>query len=721
VVFAHPVALRAQTALPEVVVNAPKPSAKRLAPRQLRAAPSHAGRVVPSQTESGVAAQIRNFDQIRDSQILPKTGTRTYSLNHDAIEAMPQGTNASIGKVLLQAPGVHQDSAASGEGPFHIRNEHGNVQYRINGILLPSGVSGFVNILETGFIGNLDLVTGALPAQYGFKTAALVDITSRSGGPEPSGRVSLYGGSRQTITPSFEYGGIVGNTEYFLTGRYFASAEGIENTTPSLNAIHDYTGRLGHFGYSSTVINDTTRVSTITGSLVGKMQIPNTPGQVPQFTAFGVTSFDSSLLNENQWERNYYGVVALQKKLNDADLQLAYFTRYSSVHFVPDPVGDLVFNGIASNVYRSGYLNGIQGDGAYRLNQAHTLRAGMSVSAENSHILNSAIVLPVVDGSPVDAPFNIVDPSAQTGWLIGTYLQDEWRISNQFTLSVGLRFDQMYQYVDANQLSPRVNLIYKPVENTTFHLGYARYFTPPPITLSAPTNLSLFENTTQQPRVPLEGSVLPERAHYFDAGVVQRVLPGLDLGLDAYYKLARDAIDDGQFGQALILTAFNYARAINEGIEVSAKYQNGSFKAYGNLAWSRQLGTQIVSNQYLFDPDQFLYIATHWIYADHSQTWTGSAGLSYLWNDTRFSADMIYGSGLRRGFANTEHVPAYTQVNLGVSRELAVSGAKPITLRFDIVNVFDSIYQIRDGSGIGVFAPQFGPRRGFFVGLSQKL
>ena len=85
----------------------------------------------------------------------------------------------------------------------------------------------------------------------------------------------------------------------------------------------------------------------------------------------------------------------------------------------------------------------------------------------------------------------------------------------------------------------------------------------------------------------------------------------------------------------LFFTAFNYARAVNDGIEFKLKYQNGGFRAYGNLAWSRQLGTQIVSNQYLFDPDEFAYIATHWIYADHSQTLTGSAGISYAWGDTR--------------------------------------------------------------------------------------
>jgi outer membrane receptor protein involved in Fe transport len=128
-----------------------------------------------------------------------------------------------------------------------------------------------------------------------------------------------------------------------------------------------------------------------------------------------------------------------------------------------------------------------------------------------------------------------------------------------------------------------------------------------------------------------------------------------------------------------------------------------------------------VSNQFLFDSVELAYIASHYVYTDHAQFLTASAGASYLWNGTRFSASMIYGSGLRSGFANTDTVPSYTQVNLGVSHEFNIVPNKPTTLRFDVVNLFDTIYEIRDGSGIGVFAPQFGPRRGFFVGLSQKL
>jgi outer membrane receptor protein involved in Fe transport len=100
---------------------------------------------------------------------------------------------------------------------------------------------------------------------------------------------------------------------------------------------------------------------------------------------------------------------------------------------------------------------------------------------------------------------------------------------------------------------------------------------------------------------------------------------------------------------------------------------------------------------------------------------TASAGMSYLWNGTRFSVDMIYGSGQRSGDHNSGTVPAYTQVNAGLSHEFKIPDWKPITARFDVVNVLDQAYEIRDGSGIGVFAPQFGPRRAYMFGLSQKL
>ena len=48
-------------------------------------------------------------------------------------------------------------------------------------------------------------------------------------------------------------------------------------------------------------------------------------------------------------------------------------------------------------------------------------------------------------------------------------------------------------------------------------------------------------------------------------------------------------------------------------------------------------------------------------------------------------------------------------------------GWKGLTARVDFINILNKIYEIRDGSGVGVGAPQFGSRRGFFVGLSKTL
>jgi outer membrane receptor protein involved in Fe transport len=712
------------TALPEIEVVAPR----RVQPPRRPKTRVVTGRTretpaAPPQTPTQVVAgQNERLDEARRSIVAP-IGANSYQVNHQAIEALPQGANTTLDKVLLQTPGVSQDSAASGE--LHVRNEHANLQYRINGIMLPDGVGGFGQILDTGIVGSLALITGALPAQYGQRTAGVLDIQTKADAFNNSGSVSVYGGSHGTITPSFEYGGTAGQTQYFVSGRYFGSNVGIENPTPAYSAIHDHTDQEKGFAYLSTVIDPTSRLTFISGTSNSTYQIPNNPGQAPAFTAFGVSSFDSAKLDERQTEFNQFNVLAYQKSAEGFDTQISYFNRYSQLHFLPDTVGDLVFNGVASDVYRRSHVDGIQEDTAYRIGYSHTLRFGFSVSAERTLVNNTSTLLPLdATGAPVDAPFSVLDSSAKTGWLFGTYLQDEWKITENLTLNAGLRFDQMFQYVDANQLSPRASLTWKPYDGTTFHAGYARNFTPPSQVLAAPTNLALVQGTTQQPAVTRNDPVLPERSHVFDVGVDQKIhaIPGLEVGIDAYYKAARDLLDDGQFGAAYVLTAFNYDRAENMGLELKSSYTNGNFKIYGNLAWAKQIATNIVSNQFLFAPDELAFIASHYIYTDHAQTLTASAGASYLWNGTRFSASMIYGSGNRSGFANTDHVPSYTQVNLGISREYLFPGwSKPTTLRFDVVNLFDQIYQIRDGSGIGVFAPQFGPRRGFFVGISHKL
>ena len=657
-------------------------------------------------------------ESARLDRLLPKTGADVFHFTRAAIEALPKGDHATLDEILLQSPGVTRDSAAG--GAIHVRNEHANVQYRVNGAPLPEGVAGFSELMETGFIGSAALLTGALPAQYGLRTAGVIDIVSRPPTEAGGGGVDLYGGSNRLGQSAASYGLRRGALEVFVAGRLTTTGLGLENPTPGHEAAHDRARQGKFFASASWSFDDATKLQLVSGWQIAHRQIPDSPGQAPQFTAYGAADFDSARLNENQTERSFYNSLALSKSLGPLDAQLSYFSSVSTLRFAPDTLGDLRFNGVASRVQRDSLVNGVEGDIAFRLDDSRTLRAGFIFSGEKTSVVNAALVLPLdAAGDPLDAPFSVVDPNSKFGWTAGGYVQQEWKFTERLTLNAGLRFDHMRQYVSASQLSPRAALSFSPTPETTLHIGYARYFTPPAQALAAPSNLGLYANSVQQPAVTQSGPVRPERAHYIDAGITHRLTSALEAGVNLYYKRARNLLDDGQFGQAYTLTAFNYDRACNSGVEFKAAFRREDFSAYANLALARQRASGVSSNQYLFDADELAYIAQHYIYTDHAQTLTASAGASYVLMGARVSLSMIYGSGLRSGFANTAHVSPYTQVNFGVSREFTTPFGKPLTLRFDIVNLLDHRYTIRDGSGIGVFAPQFGPRRGVFVGLAQ--
>jgi len=272
-------------------------------------------------------------------------------------------------------------------------------------------------------------------------------------------------------------------------------------------------------------------------------------------------------------------------------------------------------------------------------------------------------------------------------------------------------------------------MVWTPLDDTTVHAGYSRYFSPPPIELVGSSDIALFNNTTSAPAITADTTPQAERADYYDVGVSQQVTPELRVAIDTFYKLSKNMIDEGQFGAPIILTPFNYAHGRQYGAELTADYISGGFRAYANYSLIHAVGEDWVSSQFSFDPDQFAYVQNHYINLDHESLGTGSAGASYKWENTVLSADLLYATGLRddltlpSGFVipNGTHTAAYVTVNLGLSHDLTDIGWKGLTARLDVTNLFDVDYQIRDGSGVGVFAPQYGQRRGFFFGLSQAL
>jgi len=667
-----------------------------------------------------IVVVAKRLDRARND-VYTTVGGSVYHFTQQNIQELPQGQNTPLNQVLLQAPGVVQDSF----GQVHVRGDHGNLQFRVNGIALPEGINGFTQTLTPRFANSIDFLTGALPAEYGFRTAGVVDIQTKNGLNAPGGSLDLYGGQRGTFTPTLELGGTSGALSYYGTGSYFRSDRFIEPPTAGPTPINGQTNQGRYFAYLSYVLNPNTRVAFLSGTSVAGFGIPAARNVPPAFSLAGVSNFPSIDVQESQFEENYYNVLALQGTALDGklDYQTAAFSRYSRLEYNPDPVGDLIFLGVASNVVRSSFANGMQTDAGYKLTDTQTLRGGFVFQGNRSDVKNNASVFPAnADGMQTsNVPFTVIDNSHVTEWQYGAYLQDEWRPLEPLTVNFGVRLDRVTAFTKRHQVSPRLALSYKLTDHTVLHAGYSRYFTPPAPELVQVTDIQKFKNTTNAVASNVNTVTVPDTTNYYDIGANHQLLPGLTLGTDAYYRTDNNLLDEGQFGQALVISPFNYQSGQIFGVEATASYTRDAFSGYANFAYSKALGHKVTSAQFNFDPDELAFIRSHFVHLDHDQTYTSSVGAAYRYRGFLLTATIIAASGLRSGFANSDHLPYYVQADLGIEKGIPVPYFGEVKLRAAVVNVADMVYQIRNGTGIGVQSTQFGPRRAFYAGINVPL
>src|SRR6187402_1179290 len=443
-----------------------------------------------------VIITARRLNEARAS-VQPSLGATSYGVSNATIQALPGGDNQQFNQIVLQLPGVVQD----GGGQFHVRDDHNGLQYRINGTILPEGIAVFGQTLSPRLIDHFALLTGALPAQYGLRTAGIIDITTKSGF-ENGGQVSVYGGSHGTIEPSVQYGGSTGSTNYFFSGDYRRDKLGIESVDGSSTPLHDKTNQGTAFGYVDHIIDDDNRVSLIGGYSNQTFQIPNPRGLHPDlgYTIDGQSDFLSDDLDQRQHEQTAFSQASFLHHGTSLTLQASLFTRYSSLVYKPDVTGELLFNGQAQAAVKHDFAVGGQIEAAYKLSSAHTLRGGVVISRDRSTSDTDTHVFPVDDtGAQTGAPIVIADKSGATDWTYSAYLQDEWKIADGVTLNVGGRFDRYEAYRSEQQFSPRVNIVLQPTSTTTLHAGYARYFSPPPFELVASTSIATLRNTSAAP------------------------------------------------------------------------------------------------------------------------------------------------------------------------------------------------------------------------------
>ncbi len=540
-----------------------------------------------------------DLDRKRDL-IAPPLGADTYTIGPNQIQNVPGGENAPFQQQLLRAPGVVEDSF----GQLHVRGEHNNLTYRVNGVLLPEGLNGFGQELDTRIISTVTLIDGSLPAQFGFRTAGIIDVQTKSGATLNNNEFSLYGGSFNTGQAALQVGGSDKKLDYFAVVSYKYDDLGIENPTSSYDAIHDTTQQEKLFTYLAYRLDDTSRVTLLLNASYADFQIPNVPGTPPAFTLNNISTFDSSKLNENQNEQDYYGVLSYQHSDSDVSVQISGYTRYGQINYNGDPVGDLVLQGVAGHVFNSFLTNGIQADLSYIIDEHHTLRAGLIADYTSEQLFTTTSVFPV-DTSGAQAsttPLDIPDDSRNWGVDSGIYVQDEWRLTPKLTVNYGLRYDRFdANFENADQLSPRINAVYKIDDKTTAHIGYSRYFAPPPVQYVHPSTLAKFAGTTNAPATFQDDPTPVERSNYYDLGASRQFSPAWQVNVDGFYKDAKDLNDLGQFGNAIILSPYSYHRGYVVGSELSTTYKQDGLSLFGNFAYVLTGAHNVNSSQYQFD------------------------------------------------------------------------------------------------------------------------
>jgi len=655
---------------------------------------------------------------------LTETGANKYTLTDKDIENLPAGDATPLNDLVLQMPGVALDQNQE----IHVRGEHMGIQYQMNGIMLPLDMNTdptFTQLLNAYFVKSVSLIDGVLPARYGYRTSGVIDIRTKSGCDDAHNDVTILGGQRDTAQASFELGGCRGNFSYYLTGMFEQSNLGFSAATPAPDPIHDAVTMGQGFYYLTYTLNPDTKLSLISGMTLAFNQFPDVPNQPPEFKLDSInpSTYPSSAINSGLDQQDFYGVLALNGVMGpSADYLLAYSAHYNTQTFDPDPIGDLIYQGVSSRVFTSDLSNTLQGDLTYRYGADHSVRTGIYFGEYAVESDQTSQVFPLVIGHPASLPISLTANLNKINLVYGVYLEDTWKITDQLSLNFGSRWDRATGFIVASQFSPTLNLTYKPRADTTMHAGFARNFQIPNFQAVLPGIAGMFAGTTGASGTS-RGRTSPfaETDYTWDAGLTNEFTPRLIFSHDDYFRIDRHYLDEGQFGFVPIEAPLNYVRGFGGGTENSLTFNMENFAARLNLFVAREEDIGVASGQYNFPPAEIAYIDRHYIVLDHTPLVGASGGASWRWREYHFSIDGLFSSGLRGGFANQTQLPKVWQFNLGAARDFIVPGLGKLTDRITLLNIFDRTNLIRPANGIGVFQAAYAPRITVYDALTIPL
>ncbi len=499
----------------------------------------------------------------------------SVEVSSEMIRQMPQSDQIKLPKLIASTtPGV----VSGAFGQLFIRGNHANIQYQIDGVQLPDSPSNtFGEAFSPRNIDHMEIITGGIPAEYGERLAAVVNIITKTGPQEPGGSAELNYGSYNTVSPTATYGGsnAAGNLHYFASANFNYTERALDTPQPiTLNdptqggtdSVHNVGSGHTEFLKVDWIVDNNDKLTAVAFNNASTVQFPNYPASYdrtsPYFTGAGgfTDQFGNGPFNavppytdDGQYEMNAYGQVVWKHTFSPRSfLQVAPYYKYSYINVHNDRFNDQQGTQSQNSFVetRGVHNTGLKIDYTIRPHEDHLVKTGGQFQWSRS-FGGFTVFTPLV-------PQGSGDYSPNTGTFESVYAQDDWTISKMWILNAGLRYDAtQFSFSNASStadsLQPRVGLTFLPGEKTKIHAFYGKLFQPAPV-----ENLrTSFAATSGGPVLPYD--IKPEKDDYYEVGVAQELPFEQLISVNGYYKKATDMLDDAQLLNTSIAQPFNFA------------------------------------------------------------------------------------------------------------------------------------------------------------------
>jgi outer membrane receptor protein involved in Fe transport len=647
---------------------------------------------------------------------LSLTGSSVSIISRPMIESLPGGDTQPLPNILVTQPGFVYDTF----GLLHTRAADGGISYVIDGIpLLTIPIGQFGNFIPTRLVQEMRVITGGFPAEYGFGMGAVVDVTTRHAIGGAAGQAQVVYGTYQTVIPSFSYSQEFGKVSLVVGGNLETTDRGLD--PPSASPIlHDSMLTGTFFARADYLFNSQDRLELLSAFTQTHYEIPIDPTLLPLSAAppgsvRGSDSYGNPPpqfvpydANPTEDERDLLVAASYTHPTSaGATLQLAPYVHTVYGGLFCDPVGSLGPTADAgstcANVTRNVVHEGVAADYAWTSGFNQTWKIGTLLDVAEGHDTYASFVRSAASpqGGP-DPALTLAGQDSTNVLMAGVYAQDEIRLG-KWTLFPGVRLDtQRAAYLETSESdlqlvgpSARLAISYSISKNVVVR-AFGGYVWQPPIAVDGPAAARILEPSLAHQLIAVD--LKAETDWTGEVGVAAHPLSNLNLGLVAWGRLTKDQLDRQTVGNTNLYVSYNFARGRAAGVEASGVFAMGHWlDVFANGGWQMGQGQGVASETYLFTPAEVA--DNSWVTLDHVQTWTLSSGIDLHESGgaTHLSGLVNYGTGMRTGFYDQNHVPAHSTLDITLRHTFNVLSHPEVAI--DVFNVFDEVYASRLGNG----------------------